>query len=73
MTRLEQLRVDRGLTPEQLSEITGISRATISRIESGRGAYPATLVKLAEALSTEKEPVRAGDLRLPAYDRTVAA
>ena len=73
MTRLEQLRIDRGLTPEQLGELAGVSRQTVIRIEEGLGARPSTLFKLAQALSTEDEPIRASDLRRTAVDRSAAA
>lgn len=34
--RIAQLRKDRGLTQEQLSEQTGLDRANIAKIERGR-------------------------------------
>ncbi|MDX6534003.1 MAG: Helix-turn-helix domain [Gaiellales bacterium] len=50
MTRLEQLRLDAGWTPEQLSEKSGVAPATIRRLENGKGGQVRTLVDLAEAL-----------------------
>lgn len=48
MTRLEQLRLDARLTPEQLAERVGIAPMTIRRIEDGKPAFPSTLGKLAD-------------------------
>jgi transcriptional regulator with XRE-family HTH domain len=46
--RLEQLRLDALLTPEALSQDTGVSPRTIRRLEKdGHGAQVATLGKLA--------------------------
>jgi putative transcriptional regulator len=52
MIGLRWWRRARGLTQEGLAERSGISRETISRIETGRHQEPEvlTLVKLAEAL-----------------------
>ena len=46
MTRLEQLRVDAHLTPEELGEATGISGMTIRRLEKGHKAHVKTLARL---------------------------
>jgi len=48
--RLEQLRLDARMTPEDLGTKSGVAPNTIRRIESGRGAHVATLGKLADAL-----------------------
>ncbi len=49
--RLREMRLDRGLSQEELHKATGISRDTISRLETGkRRAHPRTVRKLAEAL-----------------------
>lgn len=61
MTRLEQLRLDAGLTPEQLAEETAVSSRTIRRIEAGHGAWVQTLDKLAKRFA-----VPTSDLRRPA-------
>lgn len=47
MTRLEQLRLDAGLTRQQLSAETDVHGTTITRIEEGERTTPKTLVKLA--------------------------
>lgn len=64
ITRLEQLRIDAGLTPEELSAKSGVSRATISRIEAGAGSTPATLRKLAIAFLALGEPVKPSELQV---------
>lgn len=61
MLRLEQLRLDAGMTREQLGARAGISNKTIGRAEQGAGARVDTLVKLAEALDA-----RPSELLLPA-------
>lgn len=66
MTLLEQLRIDRGLTPEELGEIAGVSGRTVRRIEEGNGARAGSLFKLAQALSTDEAPVRASSLKYAA-------
>lgn len=52
--RIKEVRAAKGLTQEQLSELTGIGAASISKIESG--IYHPTddnLEKIAEALEIE--------------------
>ena len=54
MNRLAELRKDRGLTQEQLSKISGVSRQTIVVLETD-GSHivkSSTLLKLAKALDT---------------------
>lgn len=48
MTRLEKLRLDARMTPEQLGEAAGVHGGTIRRLEAGKGARIATLGKLAD-------------------------
>ena len=48
MIRLEQLRVDALLTPEQLGEEVGLAGGTIRRMEQGNGARVSSLAKLAK-------------------------
>lgn len=75
MTRLEQLRIDAGLTPQQLAEASGVSYRTVKRIEAGANSGAPFLLKLANALSeTLKIDVRASELRFPAVepDRSAA-
>ncbi len=52
--RLKALRQLRALSQEELSERSGVGRATISRIERGEtGAHGRTLRRLAEALRVD--------------------
>lgn len=49
MIRAQQLRIDAGLSVAQLSEITGVNRATISRLEhTERPGHFDALAKIAE-------------------------
>lgn len=50
MTRLEQLRIDQGLTRQQLARKAGVSYQTVINIEEGKGAQVETLHKLAAPL-----------------------
>jgi transcriptional regulator with XRE-family HTH domain len=72
MTRLQQLRVDALMTPEELGDATGVSPRTIRRLEDGRSARIETLRKLARHFA-----VPASELLAPARpptndDRAVA-
>lgn len=52
--RLASIRRSKGLTQKELSDITGLSTATISNIESGENSYTLrSLIKIAEALNYE--------------------
>lgn len=52
--RLTNIRKSRGLTQKQLSEMSGLSTATISNIESGGNSYTLkSLIRYAEALGYE--------------------
>lgn len=67
MIRLEQLRYDAGLTPEQLSAaVPSVSGKTIRNIENGTRPRPATAKALAdyfEVTATELlQPVDASDM-----------
>jgi transcriptional regulator with XRE-family HTH domain len=54
--RLKALRQLRALSQQELSERSGVGRATISRIERGEtGAHGRTLRRLAEALGVGVE------------------
>lgn len=66
MTRLEQLRVDAGLTPEQLATAANVSSRTIYRIEAGHGARVSTLTSVASFFK-----VPASDLTREALSVTV--
>lgn len=53
-SRLAAIRKSQGLTQKQLSEISGLSTATISNIESGENSYTLrSLIRYAEALGYE--------------------
>lgn len=53
-TRLLHIRKSRGLTQKQVSEMTGLSTATISNIESGDNSYTLrSLIRYADALGYE--------------------
>lgn len=47
---IQQMRLNRNLTQEQLAEISGVNRVTISRFERGRAATLLTLVQILRAL-----------------------
>ncbi len=47
---VRQLRIDRGLTQEQLSQRTGLREATVCRLERGASANVRTLERIAVAL-----------------------
>jgi transcriptional regulator with XRE-family HTH domain len=66
--RLEQLRLDARLTPEQLGEQVGLTGRTIRRIEYEHTASAPTLWKLADALDA-----RPSELLLPAATPREAA
>lgn len=57
MERLRELRRRRVLTLRELEEVSGVSYATVWRLESGRAtdARPSTIRKLARALGVEPE------------------
>jgi transcriptional regulator with XRE-family HTH domain len=51
--RLRDVRISRYLSQRMLAERSGVSRATIARLERGEEAHFETLWKLAEALGVE--------------------
>ena len=56
MNQLRQHRKRRALTQIELSKISGVSRATIARLEAGtHGAYRNTVSKLARALKVKPQ------------------
>ena len=53
-TRLANIRKSKKLTQKQLSDMTGLSQATISNIESGDNSYTLrSLIRIAKALGYE--------------------
>ncbi len=59
---LVYLRERKGLTQQQLAEVAGYSERLISKAESGQAISTAAVADLAEALSSENEPVYPEDL-----------
>ncbi len=53
MERLQELRRRRVMSISDLSEVSGVHRNTIHRIEQGKPAYTTTIRKLAKALEVE--------------------
>lgn len=52
--RIAEIRKKRGLTQEQLSELTGFQRANIGKIETGRYSVGIDVLhKICEALNVE--------------------
>ena len=53
--RVKELRAERVMSLRELSEIAGVSKDTIWRLESGTStnAHPSTIRKLAKALGVE--------------------
>ena len=65
MGRVKALRAERVMSLRELSEIAGVSKDTIWRLESGTStnAHPSTIRKLAKALGVEPTELtkRSGD------------
>lgn len=55
--RVKELRTDKNLTQEQLAELTGISRQSISNIETGnyKDINGSTLMSIAKALNCKTD------------------
>jgi len=53
--KVKELRAERVMSLRELSEVAGVSKDTIWRLESGTStnAHPSTIRKLAKALSVE--------------------
>lgn len=56
--KLGHILVDKDMTATQLSELTGLSRATISGIKCGKSCLYETAEKIAEALGVEVKDIR---------------
>ena len=48
--RLREIRMERGLSVPQLTELSGVSRRTIQDLETRGGGRISTAIKLADAL-----------------------
>jgi len=48
--KLQELRINYGLSQRRLAELAGVSNTSVWKIEQGGGANPATLKKLADVL-----------------------
>ena len=56
--KLGHILVDKDMTATQLSELTGLSRATISGIKCGKSCLYETAEKIAEVLGVEVKDIR---------------
>ncbi len=58
--KLREVRLDQGLSQDELHEMTGVSRDTISKLETGDrpNPHPRTLRKLAQALGVSVADIR---------------
>ena len=48
--KLQELRINRGLSQRRLADLAGVSNTSVWKIEQGGGTNPATLKKLADVL-----------------------
>ena len=57
--RLKELREERGISQEKLSELSGISRTTLSKIENNEevGVNTRTIAKLAEVFNVKPSEI----------------
>lgn len=63
LPHLRNLRQSTVMSQTQLSEASGVSRDTISKLETGqRRAYPSTIRKLASGLHIEPRVLLEGEL-----------
>ncbi len=60
LSRIKEHRRRRGLTQIELAKISGVGRATIAALETGKRqrVHPATHLKLARALKVKPEDLR---------------
>ena len=56
--KLGHILADKDMTATQLSELTGVSRATISGIKCGKSCLYETAEKIAEVLGVEVKDIR---------------
>ncbi len=61
--KLRELRLDRGLSQQELADMTGVSRDSISKMETGARPkpYPSTMRRLAGALDVTVADIRKRD------------
>ena len=50
MDRLQELRINQGLSQRRLADLAGVANTSVWKIEQGGGSNPATLKKLADVL-----------------------
>ena len=62
--RLRAIRESRVLSQEELAELAGVSRLTVSNLERGSDGFPATIRKLARALGVDPGELVAADLAI---------
>lgn len=55
LEKFKRIVINKGLTVSELSSVSGVSRGTIHRINSGVSVKPVTIGKLACALSVTVE------------------
>ncbi|WP_175813341.1 LexA family protein [Burkholderia contaminans] len=73
-TRIRELRKAKGMTLQQLADVFGISRASVSEWESGRSKPDGgRLLKLADVLDTSVEYLLNGDMNAAHPSRDSAA
>ena len=72
-TRINELRLAKGITHAQLADKAGISRSYVTRLESNRVELPSKRVlwSLAQALTTTPDDLLAAAGYMPARDRTI--
>jgi transcriptional regulator with XRE-family HTH domain len=71
--RLKQLRARRGVTLTALSEATGVSKSTLSRLETGQGrASLELLLPLAQAYRVHLDDLAGAAGRAPARPARIA-
>lgn len=57
--RLKELRVERGISQEELAELSGLSRTTLSKIENNEevNVNTRTIAKLADVLAVKPSEI----------------
>ena len=56
--RLQEHRMRRALSQQELADLAKVSRTTIIKLEAGRRAWPKTVRKLAKALKVDPEDLQ---------------